>query len=152
MQTKGHTLVGNVACSLLRLKIFIITREHTRARRGLLARYAALNSSVHTGAKPHACDKCEKKFSRSYLLKCHLKGHVCERPYGCERCGRKYAHTSSLKRHVKCHDDARETFEKVLKKKNFYFSFWKTYAKVLKFQLKWSKADYFDFNWLITQS
>ncbi|KAL0275071.1 UNVERIFIED_CONTAM: hypothetical protein PYX00_003051 [Menopon gallinae] len=55
--------------------------------------------------KIHKCDKCEKTFSHSYLLKQHKLHHTGLRPYSCSVCFNSFKSQSDLCTHVKIHQE-----------------------------------------------
>ncbi|MGH0149564.1 UNVERIFIED_CONTAM: hypothetical protein FKN15_015521 [Acipenser sinensis] len=57
----------------------------------------------HTGEKPHHCNECGRRFTRTESLKRHQRCHTGEKPHHCNECGRRFTRTESLKRHQRCH-------------------------------------------------
>lgn len=51
----------------------------------------------------YACHLCEKRFTRPYNLKSHLRTHTDERPYICNVCGKAFARQHDKKRHEELH-------------------------------------------------
>jgi uncharacterized Zn-finger protein len=62
-------------------------------------------SSKRTQKHPSAysCHLCEKKFTRPYNLKSHLRTHTDERPFICNVCGKAFARQHDRKRHEDLH-------------------------------------------------
>jgi hypothetical protein len=49
------------------------------------------------------CNLCEKKFTRAYNLRSHLRTHTDERPFVCTVCGKAFARQHDRKRHEGLH-------------------------------------------------
>lgn len=57
----------------------------------------------HTGDKPFLCQICMRRFTRSDHLTTHIRTHTGEKPFACETCGRRFARSDEKKRHMKVH-------------------------------------------------
>jgi hypothetical protein len=51
----------------------------------------------------YACHLCEKRFTRPYNLKSHLRTHTDDRPFICNVCGKAFARQHDRKRHEDLH-------------------------------------------------
>lgn len=52
-----------------------------------------------------ACELCPKKFTRSFNLRAHLRGHSGGKPFPCIVCGKGFSRNSDRKRHEDLHKD-----------------------------------------------
>ena len=57
----------------------------------------------HTGDKPFLCQICMRRFTRSDHLTTHIRTHTGEKPFACDKCGRRFARSDEKKRHLKVH-------------------------------------------------
>ncbi|EGW31680.1 uncharacterized protein SPAPADRAFT_51666 [Spathaspora passalidarum NRRL Y-27907] len=67
---------------------------------------ASLNQSskrVQKHPSVYACHLCDKRFTRPYNLKSHLRTHTDERPFICTQCGKAFARQHDRKRHEDLH-------------------------------------------------
>ncbi|KAG0649191.1 Vegetative incompatibility HET-E-1 [Hyphodiscus hymeniophilus] len=56
-----------------------------------------------TAATPWGCDLCDKRFTRSFHQRNHLRSHAGERPFKCGDCGKAFTRSNDCKRHEKLH-------------------------------------------------
>lgn len=52
---------------------------------------------------PWGCHLCDKRFTRHFHLKSHIRNHNGERPYACSECGRAFTRSNDCRRHEKIH-------------------------------------------------
>lgn len=55
-----------------------------------------------------ACTLCDKRFTRAYNLRSHLRTHTDERPFVCTVCGKAFARQHDRKRHEGLHTGERK--------------------------------------------
>ncbi|KAK9379233.1 uncharacterized protein V2V93DRAFT_374328 [Kockiozyma suomiensis] len=53
------------------------------------------------------CTLCDKRFTRAYNLRSHLRTHTDERPFKCSVCGKAFARQHDRKRHEGLHSGVR---------------------------------------------
>lgn len=51
----------------------------------------------------YPCEMCDKKFTRAYNLRSHMRTHTHERPFACSVCGKAFARQHDRKRHEILH-------------------------------------------------
>ncbi len=54
------------------------------------------------------CTLCDKRFTRAYNLRSHLRTHTQERPFCCSVCGKAFARQHDRKRHENLHSGCRK--------------------------------------------
>lgn len=67
----------------------------------LAAASASKSKQIHPSS--FACHMCDKRFTRTYNLKSHLRTHAQERPFMCKVCGKSFARQHDRKRHDDLH-------------------------------------------------
>lgn len=68
-----------------------------------LASSASVSKRTQIHPSSYACHLCEKKFTRPYNLKSHLRTHTDDRPFICNVCGKAFARQHDRKRHEELH-------------------------------------------------
>lgn len=61
------------------------------------------NKRVQKHPSAFACTLCDKRFTRAYNLRSHLRTHTDERPFVCTVCGKAFARQHDRKRHEALH-------------------------------------------------
>jgi Zinc finger, C2H2 type len=49
------------------------------------------------------CHMCDKRFTRGFHLRNHIRSHNAERPFACSECGKAFTRANDCKRHEKIH-------------------------------------------------
>ncbi|KAG7892828.1 hypothetical protein KL936_001002 [Ogataea polymorpha] len=75
----------------------------SREKLSELAAPPSPNKKSQKNPASFACPVCDKKFTRPYNLKSHLRTHTNERPFLCTVCGKAFARQHDRKRHEELH-------------------------------------------------
>lgn len=80
-------------------------KDRVSSREKMLELASPNQPSKRTQKHPsvYACHLCEKRFTRPYNLKSHLRTHTDERPFICSVCGKAFARQHDRKRHEDLH-------------------------------------------------